>query len=114
MMTILDVLSIHHKELAVMAQIKSRIGATCPFGVVLLLAAANLSNAFEGNALYAKPGRFFTADDGAKLNFYCKGKGSPTVVFDSGEECHVRPNQLIWAVSFALQGSRADNASSHP
>jgi pimeloyl-ACP methyl ester carboxylesterase len=60
-------------------------GTACALGATFLLAAANASKAFDGDALYAKPGRFFTADDGAKLNFYCMGKGSPTVVFDSGE-----------------------------
>ncbi|MGH3430605.1 MAG: alpha/beta fold hydrolase [Mycobacteriales bacterium] len=50
-----------------------------------LLLGATACNAFEGDDLYARPGQFFTADDGAKLNFYCMGKGSPTVVFESGE-----------------------------
>lgn len=52
-------------------------------GAILL--QSPVCDAFEGDAVYAKPGQFFTADDGAKLNFYCSGKGSPTVVFESGE-----------------------------
>jgi pimeloyl-ACP methyl ester carboxylesterase len=60
------------------------IGLAALSGGALLLQAP-ACNAFEGDALYAKPGRFLTADDGAKLNFYCMGKGSPTVVFESGE-----------------------------
>jgi pimeloyl-ACP methyl ester carboxylesterase len=58
--------------------------AAC-LGGVLLLAMAPAAHALDGDTLYAKPGQFFTADDGAKLNFYCQGKGSPTVVFEAGE-----------------------------
>lgn len=65
-----------------MLRTRIRAGA---LGAALLLMAASPSKAFEGDALYAKPGRFFTASDGAKLNFYCIGNGSPTVVFDAGE-----------------------------
>jgi putative transposase len=36
------------------------------------------------------------------------------ILSSSWAYCHVRPNQLNWAASFALQGSWADNASSHP
>jgi pimeloyl-ACP methyl ester carboxylesterase len=50
-----------------------------------LLGAATASHAIEGDSLYAKPGRTFTASDGAKLNFYCRGKGSPTIVLEAGE-----------------------------
>jgi len=51
----------------------------------LLLAAAVPSHAIEGDSLYAKPGQTFTASDGAKLNFYCRGTGSPTIVLEAGE-----------------------------
>jgi pimeloyl-ACP methyl ester carboxylesterase len=73
------------QELRFMVVMGWRVGAACVLGATLLLSPANPSSAFEGDALYAKPGRFFTASDGAKLNFYCMGKGSPTVVLDSGE-----------------------------
>lgn len=52
-------------------------------GGALLLASA--SHAFDGDTLYAKPGRIFTASDGARLNFYCRGKGPTTVIFEAGE-----------------------------
>jgi pimeloyl-ACP methyl ester carboxylesterase len=39
-----------------------------------------------GDAVYARPGRIVAAADGARLNFYCMGSGSPTVIFDSGWE----------------------------
>jgi pimeloyl-ACP methyl ester carboxylesterase len=60
------------------------LGRAAPLGVVLLLVATACS-AFDGDTLYAKPGHFFRADDGAQLNFYCTGSGSPTVVLESGE-----------------------------
>jgi len=37
-----------------------------------------------GDAVYAGPGQLVSAADGARLNLYCMGSGSPTVVFDSG------------------------------
>src|SRR6266516_2765228 len=37
-----------------------------------------------GDAVYARPGQLVSAADGARLNLYCMGSGSPTVVFDSG------------------------------
>lgn len=40
--------------------------------------------ATAGDMLYASPGQMLPAGDGARLNFYCQGTGSPTVVFESG------------------------------
>ncbi len=37
-----------------------------------------------GDEVYTRPGQIVTAADGARLNFYCMGSGSPTVIFDSG------------------------------
>ena len=42
-----------------------------------------LGGSSPADALYAKPGRL-VAVDGFRLNLYCTGSGSPTVVFDSG------------------------------
>jgi len=39
-----------------------------------------------GDEIYTRPGRVVAATDGAQLNFYCEGSGSPTVLFDSGWE----------------------------
>jgi pimeloyl-ACP methyl ester carboxylesterase len=39
-----------------------------------------------GDAIYARPGQMLAASDGARLNMYCMGSGSPTVIFDSGWE----------------------------
>lgn len=60
------------------------LGAAC--GAALLLATHGAGNAAPGDALYTRPGRLVPAGDGARLNLYCMGKGSPTVVFDSGWE----------------------------
>ncbi|MFL6300233.1 MAG: alpha/beta fold hydrolase [Terriglobales bacterium] len=38
------------------------------------------------DALYTRPGQLVSAGDGARLNLYCTGSGSPAVVFDSGWE----------------------------
>jgi pimeloyl-ACP methyl ester carboxylesterase len=51
---------------------------------VILLAAAGA--AAPGDSLYTQPGKLISAGDGARLNLYCTGHGSPTVVFDSGWE----------------------------
>jgi pimeloyl-ACP methyl ester carboxylesterase len=37
-----------------------------------------------GDTLYTRPGQLMAADDGTRLNVYCEGSGSPTVIFDSG------------------------------
>src|SRR5579859_2491812 len=39
-----------------------------------------------GDAIYARPGQLLPASDGATLNMYCEGSGTPTVIFDSGWE----------------------------
>jgi pimeloyl-ACP methyl ester carboxylesterase len=52
----------------------------------LLLAASAAAFAAPGDDLYSRPGIVVAASDGARLNLYCMGNGSPTVVFDSGWE----------------------------
>src|SRR5579863_3301272 len=39
-----------------------------------------------GDEIYAKPGQIVSAGGGARLNLYCLGSGSPTVVFDAGHQ----------------------------
>ena len=46
----------------------------------------NTARTVPGDTVYARPGQLVSAADGARLNFYCMGSGSPTVVFDSGWE----------------------------
>lgn len=52
----------------------------------LLLAMLGAASAAPGDSVYAHPGRIVTTADGARLNLYCMGSGSPAVVFDSGWE----------------------------
>jgi pimeloyl-ACP methyl ester carboxylesterase len=50
------------------------------------LLIAMRGRAAPGDDVYTRPGQIVTAADGARLNVYCIGDGSPTVVFDSGWE----------------------------
>src|SRR5256885_11615292 len=69
---------------------------------VSALVLAGAAAAAPGDSLYARPGRLVSAGDGARLNFYCMGHGSPTVVFDSGWEdwapawAVVQPKVAAW------------------
>ena len=49
----------------------------------LLLNTFGTASAAPGDTIYARPGQLVPAN-GTRLNFYCMGDGSPTVVFDSG------------------------------
>jgi pimeloyl-ACP methyl ester carboxylesterase len=51
--------------------------------ICLLLGVQSVASAAPGDEIYARPGQLVTAR-GTRLNFYCMGKGSPTVVLDSG------------------------------
>jgi pimeloyl-ACP methyl ester carboxylesterase len=42
------------------------------------------AHAAPGDTVYARPGQLVSAAPDVRLNFYCSGKGSPAVVFDSG------------------------------
>ena len=51
----------------------------------LLLVMCGVANAVPGDGIYAKPGRLVSTSDGARLNVYCMGSGSPAVIFDAAE-----------------------------
>jgi|SRR5580658_302980 hypothetical protein len=51
--------------------------------ICLALGVHSVATATSGDEIYARPGHLVTAQ-GTRLNFYCTGRGSPTVVFDSG------------------------------
>ena len=51
--------------------------------ICLVLGVQSAAHAAPGDAIYARPGQMVSAE-GTRLNFYCSGKGSPAVVFDSG------------------------------
>ena len=59
-----------------------------PLAVASIIALATIvatpAPAAPGDEIYARPGTIAPARDGARLNFTCLGKGSPTVVFDAG------------------------------
>jgi pimeloyl-ACP methyl ester carboxylesterase len=50
-----------------------------------LIALSAPLTAAPNDEMYLKPGRIIAAD-GAQLNLYCTGSGSPTVLFDSGHQ----------------------------
>ena len=58
----------------------------CALTASLFLSIQSAAGAATGDAVYTHPGQIYVASDGARLNFYCMGSGSPTVVFDSGWE----------------------------
>lgn len=51
----------------------------------LAAAAVQAATAAPDDAIYLRPGQLVEAD-GARLNLYCTGSGSPTVVFDAGHQ----------------------------
>jgi len=53
--------------------------------VCLLLGMHGIANAVPGDGLYSQPGRLVSTSDGARLNVYCMGSGSPVVIFDAAE-----------------------------
>lgn len=52
--------------------------------IALAAFAITPAAAAPGDEIYTRPGMIASARDGARLNFTCLGKGSPTVVFDAG------------------------------
>lgn len=53
---------------------------------LILVAWSSAAIGAPGDEIYTRPGQIVSAGDGARLNLYCMGSGSPTVVFDSGWE----------------------------
>jgi len=87
----------------------------------LLLGMPCLATAAAGDDVYAQPGRL-VAIDGTRLNLYCAGGGSPTVVFDSGWEdwapvwAIVQPRVAQWtrACSYDRAGAGFSDAGPMP
>jgi len=79
----------------------------------LLLLSGGLVRAAPGDEVYTRPGRLVAADDGARLNLYCVGHGSPAVVFDSGWEdwspawAIVQPKVAKWTTACAYDRAGA-------
>src|SRR5256885_2982773 len=57
-----------------------------PVVALLFLGWSSAAIGAPGDTLYTHPGHLVSAGDGAQLNMYCLGRGSPTAVFDSGFE----------------------------
>lgn len=56
------------------------------FAFAALLAFRDASAGTPDDMIYARPGEIAAATDGARLNFYCMGSGTPAVIIDSGFE----------------------------
>jgi pimeloyl-ACP methyl ester carboxylesterase len=75
-----------------------------------------------GDDVYTRPGQILTAADGARLNVYCMGSGSPTVLFESGWEdwapawAVVQPRVAKWtrACSYDRAGAGFSGAGPMP
>jgi pimeloyl-ACP methyl ester carboxylesterase len=61
------------------------VGLAATFNPLTLpLHAAEKNTQVIGDAIYLKPQQLVEIEPGRRLNAYCLGRGSPTVVFDSG------------------------------
>ena len=73
-----------------------------------------------GDDVYTRPGQIVAAADGARLNFYCMGSGSPTVIFDSGWEdwapawAVVQPQVAKWTRACSYDRAGAGFSSAGP
>lgn len=56
----------------------------CFIAIPLLANAAEKSTAIIDDVAYTRPQKLVAVEPGRRLNIYCIGSGSPTVVFDSG------------------------------
>ena len=87
----------------------------------LLMVLPAVAGAAAGDELYARPGKLVKAD-GARLNLYCLGTGTPAVVFDSGWEdwapvwAIVQPAVAKWteACSYDRAGAGFSDAGPMP
>jgi len=94
----------------------------CTLTASLLLAMQGAADSAPGDDVYSRPGQIESAADGARLNFYCMGSGSPTVVFDSGWEdwapawAVVQPQVAKWtrACSYDRAGAGFSGAGPMP
>ena len=89
--------------------------------ICLLLGALSVASAAPGDEIYTRPGRLVPAQ-GTRLNLYCMGKGSLTVLFDSGWEdwapvwAIVQPRVAKWtrACSYDRAGAGLSDAGRMP
>jgi len=92
----------------------------CALTATLLLAMQGGAHAAPGDHVYSRPGQIVPAADGARLNIYCMGSGSPTVVFDSGWEdwapawAVVQPQVAKWTRACSYDRAGAGFSSAGP
>ncbi len=85
--------------------------------IILVLSTTNVAGAVSGDTIYTRPGERISSSHG-RLNFYCVGSNSPTVVFDAGfgdwspSWAAVQPQVGQWARACAYD--RAGYAFSDP
>ena len=69
-------------------EVKRTVGAWCRRGAAALLTLGLAGSAAQADPLpdktYTLPGRLVAVDGARRINLVCAGKGSPTVLFDSG------------------------------
>ncbi|HEY1606101.1 MAG TPA: alpha/beta hydrolase [Allosphingosinicella sp.] len=86
-------------------------------GLTAVAAACGAAKAAPGDEIYTRPGQTVAAD-GTRLNLYCTGSGSPTVVFDAGHQdwapawATIQPEVAKW--TRACSYDRAGNGFSDP
>jgi len=79
---------------------------------ILVFGTTTVGAAVPGDALYTRSGELLSSRT-ARLNFYCTGSGSPTVVFDAGfgdwspSWAAVQPRIARWTRPYE-KGSPAD------
>jgi hypothetical protein len=69
----------------------------------LPLRAAEKNTQLISDAIYLKPQRLVEVEPGRRLNVYCLGHGSPTVIFDSGLGCSLYPRISTRAITAFLR-----------
>jgi alpha/beta superfamily hydrolase len=69
--------------LMVTATTLGQVQSTTAAATALVLSPPASGGSAPADIVYARPGQLVDVG-GFRLNFYCMGSGSPTVVFDSG------------------------------
>jgi hypothetical protein len=62
----------------------SRTERSFPVALPFSASAVEKSTAIVDDVAYTKPQELVAVESGRRLNIYCAGRGSPTIVFDSG------------------------------
>jgi pimeloyl-ACP methyl ester carboxylesterase len=90
--------------------------------IIFAGATGSMAVAATGDEVYTKPGQIVSTGDGTRLNLYCTGHGSRTVVFDAGHQdwapawAVVQPEVALWtrACSYDRAGAGLSDAGPIP